>query len=259
MKGPVINSAALYFRPQEGGIVPFSWFERVRSGFFDPHHLPIDDFGVWAEGFSEEQAYSFDQNELGLICGLKEGRVRRLGLYNKLSASADASQWRAMASLDMVFDMSFFGLDERILPQAGPMLLRTYEICRDVPGIGYGIAYKQFLSKGPECYAAGVGFSSSLADFSEILTDSPDHARRRAWLNEMEGARRYLTGRFRGAYPGNILSGAHMDGLRDKCPRRIVWPGSFSQIDEDLWLWEVPEAEIPRAEAMLNDADLLIK
>jgi hypothetical protein len=85
-----------------------------------------------------------------------------------------------------------------------------------------------------------------------------------AWLREMHGERKYLEGAFRGAYPASILSDEHVKVVleTDEEGRKITLGnaglGVLKALGAGRWLWELSEAEMTSAEAVLEKAGLII-
>jgi len=62
----------------------------------------------------------------------------------------------------------------------------------------------------------------------------------------MSGARRYLQGSFRGAYPASLLSEAHLNAkLQGGVTLRTAGIGQLTALDQSHWLWELSDSEIP--------------
>lgn len=257
----VITSAALYFAPHVEATVALTWFEAI-CHFLANLHLPVQHFDVSAEGFSDEDTYELDGHKNELIRALSAGSVQSLGLYSGLVLDEGKYDWRAHASVRMWEGMSFLGIEETIISEPQMLLRHAYTIVRDLLDIGYGISYWYPMSKGPECYASG-GHYSTLAEFEQEFEAAIREGT--SWSDEMLGEKRYLRGRFRGAYPASILSDAHVNApIRTKSvfsrttTLRSLGLGALTQIDQEAWLWELSGEEIEEAQAMLRQSGLLI-
>lgn len=141
------------------------------------------------------------------------------------------------------------------------VLLRTaFEMARGLFDIRYAIAYKLAAAEHPGLYATGPNTTLVLSAFGDRLRAKRDDVYQKnpneLWRDERMGQRRHLTGLFRGAYPASILSESHVR-TADLQSRGI---GRLSELDPDasLWLWELSDAEIPAAQAMLESQGVLV-
>lgn len=261
----VITSAALYFKPDQSRGVPLSWYQELVS-FCDKHELLIDAFGITAPGFANEGvSYLSEQNDK-LSASLSSGMVESLHIYSDLCLEEGKYSWKAMADFSLWSGVIYFGIDSSILADPKIVLLAALKMLRDFPCITYGIGYQYLFTNGPDSYAAGVHYGT-VADAEKWFTGQLDLEFQRisAWSQEMMGARRYLTGMFRGAYPASVLSNAHVDSLLRVGllaenglfvdPMRM---GNISPLTDALWLWELSDNQLSVAEAELEKAMLLI-
>ncbi len=257
----VITSAAVYFARHAKGGVPLTWLEAM-CRFLDNLGRPIQHFGIFAEGFSDEDTYEVDGHKSDLTRALDKGSVERLSLYSGLVLEEGRYDWSAHASLDMWEGMSFLGIDTIVIGEPAALLRRAYILNTATLGIGYGISYRRPISRGPEIYAAG-GHYCALAEFEQELRAATREGP--SWSDEMLGERRYLKGMFRGAYPASILSDAHVNApIRRKSifsrttTLRSLGLGSLTLLDQGAWLWELSDEEIEEAQALLGENGLLI-
>ncbi len=136
-----------------------------------------------------------------------------------------------------------------------------YAASRSIGGWVYGTGYLHPLDRGPGWYALGmVGPTiGPILPHSERLEDSLPYKKRVGqWFREMAGPKRYLSGWFRDVYPANALSERHVNAVVNEKPLLHSGIGTFSQLGDGMWLWEVPEADIPTARELLRAAGLLI-
>jgi hypothetical protein len=139
------------------------------------------------------------------------------------------------------------------------LLRRAHAVAKGIAPWRYGIAYLRSSLLAPCMYAIGIGggVHSALSKESE-----EDRERNGAWFRELldsdEGCR-HLTGHFRDVYPANLLSTAHVNARvgRSRTLLTAGW-GTFTPIDEGLWIWTVPEKDIPKARTALIRAELMI-
>jgi hypothetical protein len=145
-------------------------------------------------------------------------------------------------------EMIFLGIDEILVGSCGVLLEDCLSLATTIDGIGYGIGFKCPLAKSPAGVAGGIPVTA-LSDFQVQNTRSP----LRIWLDERQGEKRYLDGMFRGAFPASILSRKHVDLLA----RNTIVIGVLRALSDELFLWELSDAEIPLAEELLKESMLL--
>jgi hypothetical protein len=258
MRSLVINSAALYFRAEGPERVPTQWLDRAID-FLGSLGASPDYFDVAETApFSSDETYDFSGNQGELFDVVNQGLVQRVGLYSDENPDAPRSDWKAMASVEMALGMMFLGVDAARLSDHRLLLQFAYKI-GELLGVKYGISYERSHAEGPDSYAAGV-LQGSLADIEHWLVSEDENQRRiTAWANEKYGARRYLDGLFRGAYPASIISFQHLLVLR-RCVGTARYPGRISPlVEKRLWIWELERSEIASAETLLKEGHLLVQ
>ena len=270
----ITTSAALYFGPDQGRSVTLCWFERARE-LLTEHNLSPILFSADGGGFLIDECYVLAQpggdivDDEGyvlaarggdLVDALRNGAIESLGLDSPRSVSGGRSDWRATVSVSSTFGMFYLGLDDDLAPAPATLLRRAYDIAKDLIRVRYGIAYTSPLPQDPECYAIGRSTKFTLSMFREELRTRREGTYREKknpdelWGDELGGERRHLNGLFRGAYPANILSESHVRAA----VLRTSGIGRLSELDASLWLWELSESEIPKAQALLEARKLLV-
>jgi hypothetical protein len=252
-------------------IVPFAWLEKAVELF---HRYALEPILFTASGgdFEYDDCYvladaGHDLVRFGevlsarredLMAALRNGDVEYLGLDSPSIDSACRSDWRASIDVSAWQGEIYAGLEDGFMTDPVALLRWAFGIAKQHFDVRYGIAYKMPLSESPASYASGSR-SFSFADFQQMLRDrktgidrlrSPDEL----WADERNERRRHLTGLFRGAYPASILSDAHVQAAQ----LHAHAIGKLSKLDTSLWLWELSESEIPKAEAMLRAENTLV-
>jgi hypothetical protein len=268
----VTTSAVLYLDWPEQGSIPFVWFERAVK-FFREHGLApilftandcevflLDDCYLLAERGQTVKFWgdTIQGRNDDLIVALRNGAIVDLGLDSPRTGATRRDEWRADVSVFSTFARVYVGADETLLSDCGKLLRRAYSMAEGIFEPRYGIAYKMRLSEAPASYATGrhlTSVSEALwmiqhRDEWERRTKTPDEL----WSEELMGQRRHLTGLFRGAYPANILSEAHVRSAA-LLSRGI---GKLTELDNSLWLWELTDSEIPEAQRMLESRGVLV-
>jgi hypothetical protein len=224
-------------------------------------------------GFTHDDTYFIDAgaNELSLwgerlsaggqrlAVELANGHVASLGIDTPHAGADDRSDWSANLRISIFDGTFYFGADEQLMPSPIGALNRACEIIAGTFEVRYGIAYQSRLADYPSGYAHGFA-NRTLEDVRSMIRNrkawefrdkSPDEL----WCEEINGPKRHLNGLFRGAYPANLLSEAHVNAA----DLRVNPIGRISELTGSLWLWELSSDEIPTAEAMLEAKRLLVR
>jgi hypothetical protein len=227
--------------------------------FFSTNGITLDYFDVsGTDFFSPEETYSWSEHQSDLLRIVGSGHIDSIGLYCNPDMRAPRSAWHATASMEMRTGLLFLGIDDSWHARHRELLEAALAMCSDHLGVGYGISFRRALAQGPDSYAAGV-LEGSLQAIGGWLTGESDEGHRiTAWLHEMLGARRYLSGLFRGAYVSSILSAAHIAALH-RLRQSAEIPGTLTTLPQHrLWIWELAEPDLPAAELLLRDGGLLV-
>lgn len=267
----ITTSVALFYPTEQGDTIPSSWYERALE-LFREHRLSPVLFTAGGGEFELDGCYVLadrggDLFKWGepiaarrdeLIDAFQKEVVYTLALDSPQASARDRSEWRAKMSASSIRNKLYVGIDEELVSDPALLLHRACEIARGLFDVRYGFAYKMPLAEEPDCYASGSR-PFSFADFQEEMRlrregvprqESPDEL----WGDELMGPRRHLTGLFRGAYPVNVLSESHVRSA-ELNSRGI---GRLSELGTSLWLWELSETEIPKAQALLEARKLLV-
>jgi hypothetical protein len=253
--------------------IPLTWYERAVQVFNEYRLSPIlftasggnfelDD--CWLLADEGADLYKWGEPEPivprrgDLIAALQIGAIYDLGLDTPRADSEDRSEWHANVSSSSIDGELYMGIDAELASDPSALVAHAYKIAKGLYDIRYGFAYKMPLADLPDCFATGSR-RFTFADFKELMREKREGIRREParddlWKKELMDGRRHLSGLFRDAYPVNILSESHVRAV-NLLPQKI---GKMSQLDNALWLWELSDEEIPRAQAMLEDKKLLV-
>ncbi len=270
--GELVTSAVLYCVTQQGNSVPTLWLTRARA-LFDEFQLSPILFTASGGQFTYDDSYFIDggASELTLwgeqlaagdeqlLIELAGGNIESLGIDTPRPDATDRSDWIADLSISMLDGTCYLGADNHLIPHLSTALKRACEIIEGTSEVRYGIAYQSRLAERPASYAHGY-VNRTVEEVREMIRNraawgsrpkSPDEL----WCDEINGRKRHLSGLFRGAYPANVLSEAHVIAA-DLRSNPI---GRLSAINGFLWLWELSPTEIPVAETMLEAKKLLVR
>jgi hypothetical protein len=267
----VTTSAALFCDVGDKPMLPLGWLETAVE-IFQNHHLAPILFTASGGGFAYDDCYVLadaggDLVRWGevlaarrddLVVALQSGAVEYLRLDSPRAHGVQRSDWRACVSASASQGRLYVGVDEELVSDPAALLKSTFGIAKERFDVCYGIAYKMPLDDEPDCYASGV-VKTSVSEAFEFIRhrrewDSRQKTPDELWSQELYEPRRHLTGLFRGAYPASILSDAHVQAAR----LHAHAIGKLSKLDTSLWLWELSESEIPKAEAMLRAENALV-
>jgi hypothetical protein len=248
-------SVALYYTPTKGSITSLEWFDRVRS-FFEGHKLLITNYFVQGGQFTLDDCVNFEERGAELITALRRAEVSSVGLYSRRHALGSLEDWRAFASAAPSIGMLYFGIDDEVV-ELHDLFREALRVADDLYDVRYGISYKLPLAKRPASYATGM-IPTTGAKVREVYEAHAKAIREshpnQIWTQELLRSRRYLTGLFGGVFPANILSDAHLNTV-DVGALRV---GKLIQLRPSLWLWELSDSEMPEAERILKERNVLI-
>ena len=272
MKSPQLTvSAAVFFEDKPAPMAFAPWFERARAVFTEFNLSPVlftangstfefDD--CYVLGNAGEDVYLWDEALHPRLADLTEalrGRtIDYLGLDSPRASAEDRSDWRASISLSSVSRDAYLGADESLIASPSAALSRVWQMAGDLCAIRYGFAYQMPLADLPDCYATG-NRNTTFAEVREMIRHRREWERRiktsdELWTEELRGARRHLTGLFRGAYPANILSDAHVRSAA----LDSSGIGTLTKLNNGLWLWELSDAQLPLAQSWLESRRVLV-
>jgi hypothetical protein len=269
MNSILTTSAALFCAGDDELSIPVTWFERAIRLLREYRMSPIlftagggdfklDDCHLLAD--PGEELIKFEEVIKGrrgeLEDALHSGVIYSLHLDTPWADAKWRSQWRANVGVSST--NLFLGVENELAPDPTALLRQAHELSKDMFDVRYGFAYMMPLADLPDCYAVGSG-RYTFADFrEEMRLRSEGRSRPKTaddlWQDELMGKKRHLTGLFRGAYPASVLSEAHVRAA-DLLAQPI---GRLSKLDESLWLWELPESELPQGEKLLREKKLLV-
>jgi hypothetical protein len=266
-----ITSAALYFGHKQSGPVSLRWFERAQEFFADYNLSPVL-FTAFGGPFLLDDCYVLTDHGADLVIfgetlaargnelveAIRSRKIESLYLNSPEANATNREHWRAAISTSSAGGSYYLGIDENLVGDASTLLRRAYRIAKDRLDVRYAIAYRLPQAESPDCYASGH-VKTSMSDVLNMIRhrrewDSRKKTPDELWSDELAGKRRHLSGLFRGAYPANIVSEAHIRSA-DLKSHGI---GKFTELDGSLWLWELSAAEVPAAEELLNSQGVLV-
>jgi hypothetical protein len=251
----LIHSAALYGRRGSPGHVSLKWLEGTVD-LLRSFGLRVREYGISANRVCAEGTYAFQDNNPELHAALHTESVRSLELYCHSRKRRDLlMDWEGAAILDFAEGDAQVAVPASRCMRLDDLLRRTYTLAKPLALWKYGIGYARSSLKAPALYAVGIAGGAGYYD----TYDPEDNKRIGCWFRELLFARRHLEGYFRDVYPANLLSVEHVNAQigKNKTLLTAGW-GEFTQIDDAMWLWTVPDKDIPKARAALRRARLLI-
>jgi hypothetical protein len=195
--------------------------------------------------------------ESELLKAIRAGEITYLGLDATRPGANDRDDWSANVDVSSSGDI-YIGVDAKLVPNLTALIRRAIGLSAGLFDVRYGYGYTMPRSKSPALYASGR-HASSLSEALSMIRHRDEWQRRvkmpdELWSEELMGQRRHLTGLFRGAYPANILSEAHVRSAA-LMSRGI---GKLTELDNSLWLWELSGEEIPVAQSILESRGVLV-
>lgn len=251
----MIQSAALYCKCEHEGYVSLEWLEGalqlLRSNGLRPREYTVTETPACPEG-----SYVFRNDDPRLQAAARSGVLRDLYLYcHPQKRRGLIFDWDGVATVRLSSGYVHIGIPESCGVTLSELLRQSYFLARPLASWGYGIAYLRLSSRAPGMYAIGIiGGHPPYPDVTR-----KDRDRISCWSREFDGRCRHLRGLFRDVYPANLLSSLHVNASvgRGKTLLTSGW-GEFARLDEAMWLWTVPEGDIPTIRAALERADLII-
>jgi hypothetical protein len=254
----LIQSAALYCHEGGPGHVTREWLEGAIN-LLRSHGQRVREYAVADNPVCSEGTYDFRDNDPQLDAAIRSGALRSLYLYchsHKLRGLLFS--WEGAASINLAEGNAHVGLPVMGDVSLDELLRQTYLLSKPFALWQYGIGYFRSSEKAPSLYAAGILGGTRYPDPNE---SEEDRERIGCWYRELlfAGRRRHLRGYLRDIYPANLLSTEHVNARAgdNKTLLTAGW-GTFTPLDDGIWIWTVPDEDIPEARATLLRADLLI-
>ncbi|WP_143393164.1 hypothetical protein [Fimbriiglobus ruber] len=250
----LIYSVALYCEREREGSVSEAWLDGVLE-LLASHGLYVREYSVTETPVCEEGDYAFQPNDPRLLAAVRSGVLRDLFLYcHPQERRGLVFDWNGCAAITLSSGEVFMGLPATSGVRLDELLRQTYALARPFGSWPYGIAYSRSSSMAPSMYA--YGFIGGAA-YMNVTRGERD--RISCWRNELMERRSHLEGRLRDVYPANLLSAIHTNARvgEDRTLLNAGW-GEFTEIDDKVWLWTVPEEDISEVRAVLIQANLLI-
>ncbi len=255
--GDLIVGAAVYFDPTAVGPVPVDWLDEALR-LLALNRVPVSEFEtVGAVTLDETEIQPYPPNADRLRAALASDPVQIVCLRCRESETALAVQRQAMVEINGRFGFAFLGLPVEAGLDLKGALLATHRLTRMVARPSYGIAYLRSGRFSPNGYAMGINAGSTL-NFP-APEDLPTRDRIFKWFGELRRDRRYLRGGFRSIYPVQLLSEAHRQAKLDSgVTVAELGLGTWTPVEDGMWLWELNDAEVVEAKALLERAGLLL-
>lgn len=266
-----IDSAALFFEPQRDAVVTGALVIRIVEAIDADSARPLL-FTASGGGFQLDDCYLYSDDANGielwdtpipnrkrdLLEALRGGAVTSISFDVPLPTATCRSEWRFSFYVHPGFGRIYWGM------LASPktkreLLLESFQIASRYVDVRYGFAYSMPLCNEPDCYAYGSA-RTSLADLRQWLATRSRESNvpmsdDECWRRELEGPRRHLQGLFRGAYPLNVVSSAHVR----RAALESAGIGLLKKLDESRWLWEIDEECLSDASEYLATSQSLVR
>jgi hypothetical protein len=248
------HCAGIYFDPQSSRSISWQVLEDAVR-LLSLSSIPIREFEVsGVPAFSDESIHSFPQQWDTLRAEVRKASLTSFRLYAHSSKDDLPLTWQASVGIDLSDGSVYFGVPE-IASNLRLVLLNALELTRLVAPPRYGIAYRRSACLAPGLYAIGMLGRSGGAQ----PDDDETRLRITRWFDELRQSRRHLRGWFRSVYPFQLLSELHRKAcLVNGQTLAASGLGAWEQISDELWLWELPKEELPKALALLSDSGLLL-
>jgi hypothetical protein len=259
MKDPddLIVSAALYFDPTTADAVPVGWLDGSLE-LLNLNRVPVHHFEtIGAASLDETQIHQGPTDIARLRAALAANPVEVVGLWCRESDTDLAIRRQAVAEINSRYGYAFLGMPIEAGLYMKDILLATHRLTGMVAPPRYGIAYLRRGRFSPLGYAEG--FSAPSTHEFPAPEDLPTRDRIGRWHTEMVLARRYPFEKFRSVYPVQLLSEAHRAARLDTGrPVADIGLGTWTQLEDGMWLWDLTEGELPFARDALERSGLLI-
>jgi hypothetical protein len=224
--------------------------------WFDSLGCHPDRSEVSGDGFSENVGV-FDRFDNRLKRSGFEG-VRGFSLYRLVpGGDIPGYDWSVNAEVYQQESYCIIGARSSIAPIPGDSMLsigRT--LIRDLSPV-YGIGFRREMSLGPSLYAMG-----GCMGLQPWGAEKPEGDRIERWRTFGIEQRVYETGLLRDVYPWNLLTHLQLNQQIDGIPlgqwiEQDQNCGSLSVLVNNIWLWEVPEAQMRRVRLALGKAGIV--
>jgi hypothetical protein len=252
----VIHSAALYCERDISARVSLRWFDNAMS-LLTSYGQRIREYSVADNPVLPAGSYPFQENDPQLTQALRSGALSCLYLYCHTKKRRHLLfDWEAVAILNLSEGYAHFGLPATCGMNLHDLLARAHALANLSAPWRYGIAYSRSALRAPSLYAVGILGGAAYPDPNE---SDEERDRVACWDQELHCRCRHLRGHFRDVYPVNLLSTEHVNTLIGETKTLLTagW-GRFTQIDDGIWIWTVPDEDIPKARAALLRANVLL-
>jgi hypothetical protein len=230
--------------------VPYKWLSAI-VGLLDEFSVAPVNFCA-SGGVLDSDEFKPLGPRLGeLVDEIKSGQIYAIFLQCPLPGAESMSEWRASASC--ACGEFFMGVNTGVLSDPRLLMRRVASIAVETLDAGYGFA---FTAPGPdesERYACGVP-DWTLPTIWASITGHGIQDPLEAWSRELTGPKRHLRGCFRGAYPSNLLSKAHVSAAGLEAEH----PGMLWRLNGSHWIWELAADQISAAEDLLRARGVLL-
>ncbi len=252
------HSAALYCDPEPKGHVSLAWLDGALT-LLRSHGLRVREYSLGDNPVCSAGSYAFRDNDPQLLAAIQTGSLRFLDLYcHSKKRRHLLMNWEGVATISLPKSYVHVGVLATSGLSVEELLRRSYALAKPFGPWRYGIGYARSAQKAPCMYALGIGGGARYPDPTET---EEDRERIGCWYRELLFAsrRRHLHGYFRDVYPANLLSAKHVKALVGKNKKLLTAGlGELTPLDEEMWLWTVPEEEIPKARVALKRAKRLL-
>jgi hypothetical protein len=256
MTNPTLG-AALYFEPVEAGPIPTAWLDEALR-LLAQSSIPIHEASMsGAPDFVPKGAVPFPASETVIRAGLASGSAESVYLHGHPTRRNNlVLRCRATAGFSRNSGYSYLVVPERPGLTFSDLLLATHALTRLAAPCRYGIAYRRSAHLSPSLYARGMLGESLEAPDKEDL-ETGDRIFR--FVDEINRTRRHLRGGFRSIYPAQLLSEAHRQVrlVTGETVAELKF-GTWTAVEDGLWLWELEGSELMEAKALFEVSGLLL-
>jgi hypothetical protein len=237
------------------------WYESVLEWAKPFGYLPTR-MGISGEGIRSTKTLSFKGGDKKLRDRDFKG-LDSIGIYfNPENHTCDSTDFVFSFTLDLAVrkPMADFGFDSDLVPLGSEKFKDFCHMVLPLIKPAYGIGYERSDLMGPTYYAYGViGGMSGGPEPSEEESE-----RITKWLHGYKNFKdyQYHIGLLREVYPSNFITTPHLEknafGLSLKeWIQKDPSHGTLCPFDGDVWLWQVPSADVEKLNQLLKSTGIL--
>jgi hypothetical protein len=222
--------------------------------------LPVREYQINATPTADLPGCPWPNERDRLFREVESGHVYDLGLHAHLTPKLlPWEHWHGRVFVEPNASFVYLGLPAGSGVALAELLRAADRLAAELApaSFRYGIAYLYPTSDDPLAYA--IGDEPSRWYDPRWRLPYVNRPQVQKWRHHFHRNQSYLRGSFRDVYPANLLSEAH---VRAALPvgktLESLGIGRLTLLEPGKWLWEVPNDEVPHAQAVLRQAGLLI-